>query len=81
MPFFTLHEFRQCSDFVTGVPQTVNSVKTTGIGKLSEIPRTSFAIDNFHVYHGAVVFPLQGSISHLYDNKSVRPSVRRTSST
>ena len=37
--------------------------------------KTSFAIESFHVYHGGVVFPLQGSISSLYGNKSVRSSV------
>lgn len=78
MPFFTLHGFRECSDFVTSVAQTINSVKTTGIGKLSEIPKTYFAVGNFLAYHGAVVFSVQGSICNLYGNS---PSVRRTSST
>jgi len=72
--FFTLYGFRECSDFVTGVPQTVSSLKTTCIGKLSEILKTSFAIDISLVCHGALVFPLQGSFSNLYGNKSVRPS-------
>jgi len=31
-------------------------------------------MDSLLVCHGAVVFPLQGSISNLYGNKSVRPS-------
>jgi hypothetical protein len=61
-------------NYVSSVPQTVNSVKNTVTGKLSEIPKTSFAINNFNVYNGEVVFPLQDSISNLYGNKSVRPS-------
>jgi hypothetical protein len=75
MPFFTLNRFRQHSDIVTSVQQTLNSVKSSGIGKISEIRKFSFDVDNFHVYHGAVEYPFQGSISILYGNKPVRPSV------